>query len=520
MILVTREQIGPISGLLVITGLVLGLCMVCPVTAAHPKKILIIPFHVEAGKLQAELESFSNHAEKSLRSAITSLKEGFVVENEEVTKRLLKGKGAPGVEEEARELASHAGCDAVIYGFLNEEDGKCNIKWVMWDAVEKRVMLSADVKGTHIRGLPRVLRSGVKQIIVRLRGSPRLHFYKPGIPSNQGPRSGIGPSLVDVKQDTGPWVSQKIYAPLQSLDIGDLDGDKKNETVFLGRTTVSIGRFDQGSLKTLTKVSDSSVRYLFAEVEDIDSDGVAELILCYWTPKGLESAIVRYTDRVFRVSTKFSNVILRTIKDPNNDKKRILVGQRTDVDDIFSGEMVRFEIVDREPNPVGTVTLPPGTLLTSYVSGRFGNRSTFLQIILNQDQRLMVFDRNNRLLASVADRIYGIDRHIRLHDKRGSKSIMFPGRMIISDTDGDGENELLVGKRTSAGSFVQGLTWDGKQLREKWKTVGSSGLISDLRIRDFKNQGIKSLVLILIEPRTLFSFRTPCSLVYAYDLGH
>ncbi len=519
MILGNKEHIGPIAGFIAITGLVLGLCMVCPVNAAQPTKILILPFHVNAGELQAELESFSSHAEKSLRSAITSLKEGFVVETAEATKELLGGKGVPGEEDELRELASRSGCDAVVYGFLSHAEGKCKIKWVMWDTAKQRVMLSAEVKGTHIRGLPRILRSGVKQIIVRLRGSPRLHFYKPGIPSNQGPRSGVGPSLIDIQQDSGPWVSQKIYAPLQSLDIGDLDGDKRNETVFLGRTTLNIGRFDQGSLKTLTKISDSGIRYLSAEVEDIDSDGVAELIVCYWTPKGLESAIIRYTDRIFRVTAKFANIILRTIKDPDDNKKRILVGQRTDVENIFSGEMVRFEMVGGAPNPVGTLALPPGTLLTSYISGRFGDKPTFLRIIMNQDQRLMVFDRDNRLLASVTDKIYGVDRSVRFRYKGGSRTIIFPGTMIVSDTDGDGKNELLVGKQTSAGSVVQGLTWDGKQLLEKWKTVGSPGLISDLRIRDFKNQGIKSLVLILVEPRSLFSFRPPGSLVYAYDLG-
>ena len=77
-----------------------------------------------------------------------------------------------------------------------------------------------------------------------------------------------------------------------------------------------------------------------------------------------------------------------------------------------------------------------------------------------------------------------------------------------------------MSKQSGRGCVVQDLTWDGKQLLEKWKTVQSLGIISDFRIRDFKNQGTRSLVVILVKPSPFFALMGPTSVVYAYDLTH
>jgi hypothetical protein len=257
---------------------------------------------------------------------------------------------------------------------------------------------------------------------------------------------------------------------------------------------------------------------LSAEVEDLDGDGVAELVLTYQTPSGLESAIVRYVNRNFKVIARLPHTILRTVEDPENQDNRILIGQRTDVADMFSGEMKRYELVGNELTASGKALLPPGTLLFSYVSGRLGKDRDLVRVILNQEQRLTVFDSENRLLCTALDRIYGVERRISIPAQKGQRTVALPGRLLIADTDGDGENELLLIKQRGQTSVIQGLSWDGAKLSEKWRTVGSNGIISDFRIRDFKNEGIPSLVLILIKPDPFVILTGPRSVVYAYDL--
>jgi hypothetical protein len=493
------------------------------VTFANPSpKVLILPFHVGTAYQQDDLQDFADHVRDRLRSAIGMLGDQVLVEGDAAARDMLADRKAPATDKDAVDLARQCSADLVIFGSLSEEENQYRMRGVMWDLRKGRVTVSTDLKVANIHGLPGILQIFITNINRRIHGGPRLPLYKAGPPAVTGsPQSRRLHSLASLPRDDRPWRSPEIPTVLTALDIGDIDGDGRNETVFLDDHGVTISRFEDGSLRTLAQFSQPPSTYLSAEVEDVDGDGIAELLVCYQTPKGLESAIVRYVHRNLKVSNKFPDTILRTVPDPIDEGKRILIGQKTDRENFFDGEMVRFQVDGDEVRPVGRIMLPPGTLLLSYVAGRLGRDSAFLRIILNQDQRLMVFDRQNRLLNTVADRIYGINRSIRLRNARGTRKITIPGRLLISDTLGDGENELLVTKQSRGGSVIQALVWDGNQLNVKWKTVQSAGVVSDFRIRDFKNGGTRSLVLLLIKSNPFLALtRSAYSVVFAYDLLH
>jgi hypothetical protein len=488
-------------------------------SAAAPAKIVILPFQVTSGEQEKELLSFSQHADRRIRSALGLLGGAFTVADEPTIEKLLKRFPSVTGDDQARAAAAEAGADLVVYGFLLGGDSQFQFRGVMWDMRAERANVSIDLKVSNIHALPGVLEVFVKSITRQLHGSPNLRFYK-AQPDREGGFSASGTlrTAVDFQRQSGPWISPEIQGALSSVDMGDMDGDGRNETVFIDKSEVSIRRFENSNLRTLTQFSESPATYLSAEVEDLDGDGVAELVLTYQTPSGLESAIVRYVNRNFKVIARLPHTILRTVEDPENQDNRILIGQRTDVADMFSGEMKRYELVGNELTASGKALLPPGTLLFSYVSGRLGKDRDLVRVILNQEQRLTVFDSENRLLCTALDRIYGVERRISIPAQKGQRTVALPGRLLIADTDGDGENELLLIKQRGQTSVIQGLSWDGAKLSEKWRTVGSNGIISDFRIRDFKNEGIPSLVLILIKPDPFVILTGPRSVVYAYDL--
>ncbi|MGO9567363.1 MAG: FG-GAP repeat domain-containing protein [Desulfomonilaceae bacterium] len=520
--IVSRSRFAPIF-LTAVIGFTCLLPFLAPVPAfgAESGKILVLPFQVTLGADEKELQSFSEHVNKRLRDTIHRLNADFSMESEKSTEELLKGKAAPASDEEARSLGLESGADLVIYGFLSQEDSQLQMKGYLWDMRTGRGVVSIDMKVTNIHALPGVLQVFLNSINTRLHGSQKLPFYR-SEPADSTRMFGSDrlPTLANLPQNTAPWRSPDIESALWALDIGDLDGDKKNETVLLEQGRITISRFEGGSLAPLTQFSQPPAEYISAEVEDLDGDGVAELLLCYLTPNGMESAVIKYVNRNLKIIGKFPNMILRTIRESAEDKKRILLGQRTDGDDMFSGEMVRFEFQDGELVPVGKIMLPPGTLLLSYDSGPLGRQGESVRIILNQDQRLMVFDRENRLLSQVTDRLHGLDRRIRIPSKSGVREISLPGRILIDRTSGGsgGENELLVTKQAEGGSVIQALEWDGKELAEKWKTVMSPGIITDFRIRDFKNEGLRSLVLILVKQNPFAVLTGPRSVIFSYDL--
>jgi hypothetical protein len=501
------------------TASVLLCAMASLAWSTHSTKILVLPFQVIGGSEEKELMSFSDHVDKRIRSAVTLLGEDYVIESAQTRDEPFKGHPLETLDEAAEATARREGADLVVYGFLRKEDVAFKMRGIMKDLRTGRVTVTTDLKVTNIHGLTEVLQVFVNTICRRLHGTPRLPFYKTEPAGATGPTRTERPAeLVALPRNTGHWRSPDIEGTLAGIDVGDLDGDGKNETVFLERNGVTISRYENGSLRPLTQFSQSPAAYISAEVEDLDGDGVSELLLCYQTPAGLESAIVSYRERNFKVSATFPHMVLRVIADPADEKSRVLVGQRMDEDDIWTGEMVRFRYGNGIAEPVGKIMLPPGTFLLSYVAGHLGKAKDLLSVILNQDQRLMVFDRENRLLAQVSDKIYGTDHRIRIQSPNKSLTITFPGRLLIADTKGDGENELLVVKQTGGESEIQAMEWDGTQLVKKWNTVPNAGIISDFRIRDLKNEGIRSLVMILVKPGPLFAFSGPRSTIFAYDL--
>lgn len=498
-------------------ALSLALCSISTPIEAKSRTILILPFSATAG--EKDLQTFADHVDKRLRSGVVPRTDTFTIETEQTTEQLLDGRPAPANDQEARAIGGRSDADLLVYGFLSHEGSLYGMRAVMWDLRADRATVSTDLKVDNIHKLPGILEVFINSTNRHLHGSAALPFYKTESGGVSGPgHSGRATNLVSLPRNLGPWRSPDIQAAISGVDIGNLAGDKKNETVFLEQGRLTISRFENGGLRQLTQFSQPPAEYISVEVADLDGDGVSELLLCYQTPLGIESAVARYTNRKFRIAAKVPNVILRTIKDPAQGTTGILVGQRTDEENIFSGDMIHFRLEGDKVVPVGKTALPPGTLLLSYASGKLGKSGQSVRVILNQDQRLMVFDRKNQLLSSLTDRIYGLDRRIRLPLKAARRDMAYPGRLLIADTDRDGENELLVIKQTPEGSMIQALVWDGTQLAEKWKTVTSPGLISDFRIGDFKNQGMPTLVLILIKPGAFPFLAGPRSTVFAYDL--
>lgn len=489
-------------------------------TEGQPRaRVLILPFHVIGGE-RPELQDFSDHIARRLRTTVEQLGETVTLESQETGRKLLAGQDAPITDRAADEIASLSGADLVIYGFLVSDGSSFRMRGVMWDLHYKKAAVSTDVRVNNIHGLPAILELFVSNVARRLHGPPGLPAQRAGVPASIGsPGPGMVHTRIIPRPEAGPWRSPQIPTALRAVDIGDLDGDSRNETVFVDEFGVTVSRYEGDGLRPLAQFSEPPAGYVSAEVEDLDADGKAELLLCYVLPSGMESAILRYGQRDLEVVARFPHTILATIADPSDDKRRILVGQSTDRENIFDGHVTRFRVDNGRFVPDGELTLPAGTLVLSYASGRLGKDAAPVQIILNQDQRLVVFDRSNRLLAEGLGRIYGLGRGVRVPVGVGRRDIMIPGRLLITDTNGDGENELLVIKQTPEGSLIEALEWDGQTLDVKWRTIRTAGIISDFRVRDFKNAGIRSLVLLLVQSNPFAALIGGArSVVFAYDL--
>ncbi len=132
----------------------------------------------------------------------------------------------------------------------------------------------------------------------------------------------------------------------------------------------------------------------------------------------------------------------------------------------------------------------------------------------------MAFDKNNRLIATMPDRIFGLQRRVTLHKQgKSSLELSMPGRILVTNAQAAGQNDILVVKQSESGSTIEALGWDGAGFVENWRTVSSPGVISDYLVGDFKNDRTNSLVLALVNPMFFQSITGYRTVIFAYDMG-
>ncbi|MDQ1238997.1 MAG: hypothetical protein QG577_1182 [Thermodesulfobacteriota bacterium] len=487
--------------------------------ANDPQKILVIPFQLFIEQDDPELKALSEHMDEQIRASIRSMSGKYRLVNVADGPLLLHEYDVSQAEEQVKKAALNSQAAFLIYGSISSEDSQYRLKAVMWDTVNQRVAVAIDLKVPNIHALPSVFHFFVSGINKRLQGVPNIPFYKadpPGAPTSIHPIRFRTP--VGIAKEVGPWRSPEISGALTGIDIGDVDGDKRNETVFVGDAGITINRFESEGLRSLTHFSQSPAVCLSAQAEDLDGDGVVELIVCYQSPSGLVSEIIRYMNRNLTMSERYPDIVLACVPNPNGSRSKLLLGQRTDVEDIFSGKMLHF-VMDRGKLVFEeTIQLPPGTFLLSYTAGLLGsNGGKPMRAIIDQNRKLLVFDGANHLVSGVDDLVFGVDRKLRVKTAKGIQDIVWPGKLLISDTNNDGQKELLVARNFDGKGEIQAFTLEGSRLEKKWNTPSRDGVISDFTIADFRSNGGKALVFLLLKPDPLLAVAGPRSVVYAYD---
>ena len=479
--------------------------------------IVLLPFRLTTETDDAGLQSFVDHINDELRSAIRAMGGKYQVLEWEGDRETHGAEQILDNEHALKKVAEDAGADFVICGALGTSDSLYHMRGFVWDAKKERMAVRVDLKVPNVHALPSVLQFLITGITKRLQGAPNIPFYKAGEPGSMPPmHQPRFRTVIGVAETEGPWRSPELPGSVTGLAIGDLDGDKHNELVLVGDSGITIARFEKNALRPLTQFSRSPAVFLSAQAQDLDGDGVSELIVCSQLPDGVESEVLRYFNRNLTVIETFPNMILSCVPDPENPKVMNLLGQRTDAKDMFSGEMISFSLRDGSLKRQGKVTLPRGTLLLSYAAGDIQGHGR-VRVLIDQRLKLRVFDQHNQLLSVQDGHEYGPHRKITVKTADGSKEIIWPGRIIISDSSPSGQGELMLAKTAGGKSEIQGFHWGGACLEKKWNTPPMEGAISDFNIGDFKNSGARSLVLLLARPDQLLGMSGPRSILFAYD---
>src|SRR4030042_449478 len=241
---------------------------------------------------------------------------------------------------------------------------------------------------------------------------------------------------------------------LKGVDVGDVDGDGKNEIVAMDHSQLWVYRDEGKDMRLVAEFPTvSNNGFLTLDVIDITGDKKAEICVTNEVDGSLLSFILTYEDGAFRYLAKGLNWYMRVVKIPG--KGEALLAQRMGVDTDYAGLMHLVEWTGKKVKMGKKLkTGKKGQLpkeaewIYDVTSGKFTNPDNQEFLVMQEETgkgkvRLMAVA--GSLIWQSADELGGSDpsthRPKGFADKRGSaakgpRRLYLPPRPVVKDSDG------------------------------------------------------------------------------------
>lgn len=522
-------------------------------SAVEPKRVAIIPFKINSDR---DL-SFLRDGIGDMLSSRLSWKDRVIVLEKEAVQDALSSVSASINEKLATEIGNSLHADYVVFGSLTVFGNSVSLDATIVDVSGKKPPITI-FNQSH--GMDEVIpkinefameinRKVFGRILVSKKvsnqpSSSRNIYVHPDRlideSATNSELSEVNPSFVVTppKKRAGGlfWKSRKFKTYIKGMALGDVDGDKKTEIVFISENRIYIYRNTKRRLSKIREISGGTYdSFISVDVADINGNEKAEIFVTnlHKRQNTLSSFVLEWNGSDFIPICKDEKWYYRTIDIPA--RGQVLFGQRRGIPDVFLPGV--YELAWRSGRgyePVEKVKLPPDLNVYSFNLGDIMNKGEEMIVAFDEADYLKIFNRSGSEEEWKSDKYYGGSLNY-LEQKPNmtsheSKYIYIPQRIFIKDIDNDGKNEVIIVKnyygtgsrlftrfRKFTSSEIQSLSWDGLGLALNWKTRKIHGYVSDYAIADFDNDGKEELIATVVT-KTSSIFSKGNSSIISYDL--
>ncbi len=509
---------------------------------AETTKVLIVPFSIHSDK---DLTFLRKGITAMLSSRLTDLGKVVVIDEASVAE-IIKGLPTPLTREAAAEAGRKAGADYVAFGSLTVFGNSISTDARFLEASTASLLVTFNETGQNQGDVIGQINHFAEEVNTRIFGrsstatvsaapspapAPAATDPDQANPEKKIWSGGGGMQIRASNPDTAEadarlWRSRRFAMNIEGVAMGDVDGDGDVEIVFASDNQIAVYRYkDEGFLKVAEIEPMARLVCLGVDVADINGNGRAEIFMTARSDNYFpHSYVLEWDGAAFQTIYDAPNWYFRVLWDPHS-KRQTLYGQKGSAREVVAGPVWSMAWINGAYEPQNHIILPKEASVFGFTCGDLTGDGT---------ADTMAFVKNNLLQLSLiggreewtsADSYGGKYTWLISPDefKEGQRMsqnrvdplpeqvFYVPQRILLTDFDRDGRNEVLVvtnedstgGLMSRMRSYREGrfenLAWDNVGMRTVWRTRNFSGYISDYNIGDFNNDGTEEVVFAVVK---------------------
>jgi len=504
---------------------------------AETRKVLVVPFSIHADK---DLTFLRKGIIAMLSSRLTDVGK-VVVMDQTAASDIVRDLPSPLTRETAAEAGRKAGADYVAFGSLTVFGDSISTDARFVEAATSTLLVTFNQTGqsqgdviAHInafagavntRVFGRTADGSVSAAPDTLPDPDQANPAKKIWSGDGGMRIQAANPDTD-EADAKLWRSRRFPMNVEGLGLGDVDGDGDTEVVFVSENQMAVYRYkDQAFLKVAETDLAPRLVAIGLDVADINGNGRAEIFISSRSENYYpHSYVLEWDGTAFQTVYDAPNWYFRVGWNPQN-KKRTLYGQKGSARSVIAGPVYTLAWINGAYEPQDKLLLPDGASVFGFAQGDLtGDGTADTMAFIKSDQLQLASIGRQEEWTSVdpyggkytwlitAEEFKRGQQLNRVYvDPLPDTLFFIPQRVLLTDFDRDGRNEVLVVKNedTTRGimsrvrSYREGrfenLAWDNVGMRAVWRTRKFSGYISDYNLGDFDNDGQDEMVFAVVK---------------------
>jgi TolB-like protein len=517
--------------------------------ARTPAVIAVLPFSINAEK---DLGFLREGIMDMLMTRLYWKGKVSVIEKDKV-KGAVKQISGPFDLEKAGDVGKRLGADYVLFGSLTIFGESVSVDATMASITKNDPPVTVFVQTKGMESVIPEINTFAQKVNSGIFGRSVAETEAPArgvqVRAGQDRGSGLNPNFTAYDSDAERasfWKSRAFNSEIMGMDIGDVNGDGLNELILIEETVISVYSFKEGTLARLAGYeAEDRTRFIWIDAADINGNGRAEIFASKATGSSISSVVLEMEGGKLKPVVNDSSWFYRVMDWPGLGK--ILLGQQRMVgshtgevgltDAFFVPGIFRLVWKGKDYEKEGALPLLnlKGIYVFNFVVGRLGKDPTPFIVAVDWYEKLRLLTMTGEEIHKTSDYYGGTLNYVMTsdttrHETLRRDSFYIPARLLITDVDKDGSNELIVNqnKSTTLGmterlrAFSDGkivaLTWDGVSFTPVWESRKLQGCLSSFQIKDLDNDAKDELVVSMIHDRGVSLLAKARSSIISYRL--